>query len=127
MNPEDILPIIAPDYAVLDTSGYLALAELQVGQFDCGPCAELRPTMVAYLAAHMITVANRSGGASGDLESVKEGGAAIKYASGGYSSSIAGLGSTSYGQEYERLMRGCVFTPRVRVDEGYYGCGGCYR
>jgi len=125
-DPNVIIKIIAPDYASMDTTYYIGLAELQVAQYECGPCALLRPQMVANLAAHMITVATRSGGAVGDLESVKEGGAAIKYASSSYTSSIPGLSSTSYGQEYERLIRGCIFTPRTRNTDIYdYGCG-CY-
>lgn len=111
-DPALILPIIANEFAAVDATDIIALAELQVAP---GFCGDKRPLLVAYLAAHMLTMAGREGGAPGAATSIKEGQLQIGYGSGGAASSSPGLGSTSYGQEYDRLSRACAFSVRTRV------------
>lgn len=111
MNPADILPTIAPEFAGIDATDMIALAELRIAPNLCG---DQRPLLVAYLAAHMLTMAARNGsGGAGAVTSLKEGQLAIGYASTG---TIGALGSTSYGSEYDQMSRACVFAARTRVD-----------
>jgi hypothetical protein len=111
MDVLDILAVIAPEFAGVDLSGAIAIAELQIGPDMCG---DKRPLLVAYLAAHLLTLARRKLGAGGDVAGLKEGALSITYTNG-TSKISSGLSNTSYGREYDRLSRGCVFTPRTRM------------
>lgn len=111
-DPALILPVIASEFAATDATDAIALAELQIAP---GLCGDRRPMLVAYLAAHILTIAARAGGASGVVSSVKEGQLSINYGGASGASSSPGLGSTSYGQEYDRMSRACAFSVRTRV------------
>jgi len=110
-TPAQILPVVASEFVGVDATDIIALAELQVAP---GLCGDKRPMLVAYLAAHMLTIANRQGGAAGSVTSVKEGQLAETYGNAGASHS-PGIGATSYGQEYDRMSRACAFSVRTRV------------
>jgi mevalonate kinase len=110
MSAADLLLVIAPEFDNIDTSGALAIAEIQVGVNLCG---DTRPLLVAYLAAHILTIAQRASGSGGDITSITEGHASITYSSGS-AKITTGLSRTNYGQEFDRLSKGCIFTPRTR-------------
>lgn len=103
-QPADILPAIAPELADADTETHIELAEGQTGDVY----GDQRPYAVALLAAHMLTLANREG-ASGALESRKEGGLSVSFGAG----SGTALGSTSYGAELERLRASLIMGART--------------
>ena len=105
LTAEEILAIIAPELADFDTNGAIAVAELQVAP---GLCGKKRPLLVAYLAAHIFTIGNRSNGATGSISSVTEGKTSITYGSSQVDTPSSGLSDTSYGREYDRLRRGCI-------------------
>lgn len=97
---------IAPDLSGSDVSGAIDVAEMQIAD---GLCGDKRPLLVAYLAAHIITLSKR-GGASGGVSALREGQLSINYGGSG-----DGLHATSYGAEYDRLSKGCTFAARTRV------------
>lgn len=109
LTPAQILPTIAPELTG-DQSAIIAIAEMQVAP---GLCGAKRPLLVAYLAAHVATLARRSG-ASGAISSLNEGALAVSF--GG--AMRDGLHATSYGAEYDRLSRACVFAAGTRASYG---------
>ena len=109
LTPAQILPTIAPELTG-DQSAVIAIAEMQIAP---GLCGDKRPLLVAYLAAHIATLGQR-GGASGAIASKSEGALSVSF--GGAMKD--GLNATSYGAEYDRLSRACVFTPGTRVSYG---------
>jgi hypothetical protein len=52
-TPAEIIAVIAPEFANIDSSGAIAIAEMQIAQ---GLCGDKRPLLVAYLAAHILTM-----------------------------------------------------------------------
>jgi hypothetical protein len=108
-TPAQILPVIAPEL-VGDQSAVIAIAEMQIAP---GLCGDKRPLLVAYMAAHIATLAKRSG-ASGAVSSMAEG--ALNVSFGG--TMRDGLHATSYGAEYDRLSRACVFAAGTRASYG---------
>ncbi len=111
-TPAELLIIIAPEYIGINVTGAIEVAEMQIALDLCG---DKRPLLVAYLAAHILTIGGKAGGATGDLASLKEGGTAVSYKSSKPSIESTGLSDTSYGREYDRMSRGCVFAARTRV------------
>lgn len=110
MAVKDKLQLVAPELDALPTErvdGVIELAEDQVGQVF----GRNRDLAVAYLAAHMLTVGLREG-SGGAIASKKEGDLQVQFQG---PPDTAGLAATSYGQEYGRLKRLHVFTPRTRV------------
>ena len=111
MTIAQIIEDIAPELASVDTDRrdrIIALAENQVSAKVFG---DLYETAVAYLAAHMLTVAGRQGNA-GAIGSISEGQLSIGYQAG---QNVSGLMATSYGQEFARLRRQRVVGPRTRM------------
>jgi hypothetical protein len=83
----------------------LALAELQVGT---SLCPDLRPYIVAYLAAHLGTMANRAGNA-GAVTAVREGALGITYGNGQpANAAVDPYDTTTYGQQYKQLLKQCI-------------------
>lgn len=107
----DILLAIAPE---LDTESprriktFIDLAEDQVGTVF----GSRRDLAVAYMTAHMITVANRLG-KGGAITSESEGELSRSYQQAGDGTDP--IMSTSYGQEFKRMSRAAVFSPRNRM------------
>lgn len=110
MTPADLIPTIAPEFADVDTSAAIDVADMQIGPNLCG---DKRPLLVAYLAAHILTIAGREG-RSGGVSSLSEGGLSVAFGRVNPMGD-SNLETTSYGAEYLRLSRGCVFAPRTRV------------
>jgi hypothetical protein len=96
----ELLPSIAPeiDASSAQAVALLAMAETEVGFHFESP---LRDQLVAYKAAHLITLANRSG-AGGGVEMLREGSLSIMY---GAASNNQGVMSTAYGQRYYALAK----------------------
>lgn len=114
LTVEEILAIIAPELADYDSAGAIAIAELEIAP---GLCGKKRPLLVAYLAAHIITIGNRANGATGGIRSVTEGKTSITYGSSQLDTPSSGLSDTSYGREYDRLRRGCVVAVTTGVSK----------
>ena len=108
-DPAAILPVIAPEFAAVDATDHIALADMQIAAKLCG---DKRPMLVAYLAAHILTLGQR-GGVSGPVTAQSEGQLSESY--GMAAGARDALSSTSYGAEYDRMSRACVFAPRTRV------------
>ena len=118
MAVADILVVIAKEFSDLpeaEIQGAIDVADRQIAPNLCG---DNRPTLVAYLAAHVLTIANKAGGATGDVASISEGHKSITY-SNSTAEVRSSLSKTSYGQEYSRLSRLCVFSARTRVSDVY--------
>lgn len=116
MTVEEILAIIAPDLAGYDSAGAIAIAEMEIAPNLCG---DKRPLLVAYLAAHIITIGNRANGATGSIKSVTEGRTSITYGTSQLDTPSSGLSDTSYGREYDRLRRGCIVAVTTGVSKLY--------
>lgn len=114
MSVAQILLLIAKEFSDLqadELNAIIELADLQVAKNLCG---ENRNTLVAYLAAHILTVAGKAGGATGDVESITEGHKSITY-SNSNADVRTSLSRTSYGQEFDRLAKSCIFSARTRM------------
>ena len=112
-TPGELLIIVAPEFINIDYSGAITVADMQIAPDLCG---DKRPLLVAYLAAHILTIGNRSGGATGAISSIKEGEVSVEYQNKKGDISSTGLANTSYGEEYDRLRRSCVIAMRTRVN-----------
>lgn len=104
MEADVILQTIAPEVCGATAVGAIAVADLQIAP---GLCGDRRPMLVAYLAAHILTLTSRAG-ASGPVTSQSEGGLSESF--GTVAGSRNNLTSTSYGAEFERLSRACAGT-----------------
>lgn len=105
----DTLLLIAPEFATVDSgvlTSIIALAELQVSSTAFGDKRELA---VSYVAAHMLTLRDRNG-AGGQIQSLKEGELSISY---GANTNAKGYDLTSYGQEFNRLVRTTIIGART--------------
>lgn len=101
-TPLEALAIIAPQFAAIpQAAGAIALASEQVRQDHC-----FYTSVVANLAAHMLTVASQLGTA-GAVTSKREGDLAITFAAPATGTGANGLAGTAYGQEVDRLNRLC--------------------
>ena len=100
MAAVDLIPVIAPELTDNpQLAGALVIAESRVAADHCQ-----REQAVAYMAAHVLTIAGR-GGAGGAVASETEGSLSRSFSTG--SGDTGGLGSTAYGQEVQRLNRIC--------------------
>jgi len=109
MTVDATLLLIAPELVAIDEAdrtGVADLAALSVGSVY-GDKQELA---TAYLTAHMLTMRSRAG-VGGAVKSMREGDLSLTYA-GSEGNDLAG---TSYGQEFARLKRECVFSARTRT------------
>jgi len=112
-TPAELLADIAPEFDGIDTSGAITVADMQIAPNLCG---DKRPLLVAYLAAHILTMGRRGGGATGSIASITEGEVTVTYVNKkGYLEST-GLSNTSFGEEFDRLRRGCLVAMRTRVN-----------
>lgn len=116
MSAADLIPIIAPELVGhAELAGAITLADGQIG-INVG--GTQRDTLVAYLAAHILTLASRAsatGAASGEITSIREGALAMTFSTGGAAGPSSTLAATSYGAEYLRIARAYVFAPGTRA------------
>jgi hypothetical protein len=112
-TPAELLIDIAPEFASIDTSGAITVAEMQIAPDLCG---DKRPMLVAYLAAHILTRGRRAGGATGSIASITEGDVTVTYVNKKGFIETTGLSNTGFGEEFDRLRRGCLVAMRTRVN-----------
>lgn len=95
MTAANLIPLLAPDFS---NDPRLSIAiELAAGEVrDDHPYLD---RVVALIAAHILTMANRRG-SGGAVTGASEGGLSMSFAPIG---DIGQLGSTAYGQEVHRL------------------------
>lgn len=111
MTVDSTLLVIAPEFASLaeaDRQAVIDLAALSVGSIF----GDKQDLATAYLAAHMLTMSQRTGGAAGPLKSEKEGDLSRSY--GGRESNDP-YDATGYGQEFKRIQKQVVFSARTRT------------
>lgn len=112
MAAADTLALVAPELAPhANLTGAINLATSQVDVDALGSQAE---TAIAYLAAHILTIANRgeaSGAsgvaASGPVSSVSTGGLSVAFGSAPATSGpwwLSDLHATPYGRAYARIV-----------------------
>lgn len=100
MAAADLIPIIAPELVGnANLAGAITMAEEQLAVDHCR-----REQAVAYMAAHILTIATR-GGTGGAVASETEGSLSRSYSNG--TVTVSRLDSTAYGQEVARLNRIC--------------------
>jgi hypothetical protein len=107
----EILVALAPELATTDPTRLnlvIDLAEIRTGQVY----GAARPQAVALLAAHMLTLGNRSGGSAGAVTSESVGPLSISY---GASGAEGDLGQTSYGVQLLELRESYVFSAMTRT------------
>lgn len=99
MSAADLIPLVAPEFT--DNANLIPTIDLATSQVDPAHCQF--DAVVANLAAHILTMANRKG-VGGFVAGKTEGSLSISMGS----PSITGnLSSTSYGQEVQRLNKLC--------------------
>jgi hypothetical protein len=107
------LQLIAPEleqaYTTEQLEQFIELAGMQVGPKFCN-----RDLAVAYLAAHMATISSRKG-IGGSINSLSEGGLSISAGAVGGVVGMTEFHTTSYGTEFERLKRQCIFAARNKM------------
>lgn len=112
MTASEIFDLIAPELASsINKTNALDLAEIQIKANFCG---DKRPMLVAYLAAHILSLSLRGSSAPGSLNSISEGSLSLSFSGSG--NVLSALGQTQYGVEFDRLSRSCVFSVRTRVE-----------
>lgn len=102
MTAVDLIPIIAPELeGSPQLSGAVTMAEGQIAADHCQ-----REQAVAYMAAHILTIAERNG-TGGAVTSETEGSLSRGFGVAGGVVGMTRLDSTSYGSEVQRLNRIC--------------------
>jgi hypothetical protein len=107
----DLLMVIAPKFG--DTTPSVRASMLDLAEELIGAEHPKRELSVAYMAAHMLETAARSG-SSGAIQSEKEGDLQRSYAVA-VTSSNDSLDSTSYGLALKHIRRSFYFAARTRV------------
>ncbi len=107
MTVEEYILIIAPEFTGVDLTGAISIAELRIAPNLCG---DQRPLLVAYLAAHILTEANRSIGVDSNIDSMTEGNLSIHYSNVSVDVNNSYTG-TRYGREFETMLKGCIIKP----------------
>lgn len=122
MSASDILSTIAPQYdTVVNRDEFITLATMQVNTcwFDVKS-----DYAIALMTAHLIsifTIAFRKDGTGGAITSKREGDLAISFSTG--KGNDDDLDQTTYGKQFQRLMKGGnVFLGVTGGNDN--GCGG---
>lgn len=110
ISVDDKLTAIAPEMCSVSVERRQVIIDMASGQVGT-VFGDNRDLAIAYLAAHMLTMADRAGN-SGPVSSVKEGDLAISYAAP--QKGAESYAQTSYGAEFVRLRSQHVFGPRTR-------------
>lgn len=100
---KEYLGAIAPEFAKLPAA--TVFIELAIGRCSEVYFGDLWAQACAYLAAHFWTLSNRGGGATGTITNMKEGDLSVSYAAP--NSKLSSLAQTSFGLEYEMLLKQC--------------------
>jgi hypothetical protein len=119
-TPVEWIAIVAKEFADSDLlDGAIEAAELLIAPDLCG---DRRSLLVAYLAAHLLTISLAYDGAIGAISSYKEGDVAITYNNGKSGIDSSDYNTTSYGRMYNQIASSCVI-PIVMDFPIDGGCG----
>lgn len=110
-TPADLLMVIAPEFG--DTTPSMRASMIELAEGLIGADHPQRDLSVAYMAAHMLETAARSG-RSGAIQSEKEGELQRSYAVA-VASGNESLDSTSYGLSLKHIRRSMIFAARTRL------------
>jgi len=112
MSAKTLFVTVAEEYKDdPSVDSFIAIAEMQIGVNFGGDARQL---LVAYLAAHLLTLAKRKYGATGDIATIKEGALGLGYVNNS-TKTRNGLSNTSYGQLFNFISRGFTFGATTRV------------
>ena len=107
------IPALSGGYYNADTPGIGMLMAAAILEDAYDSCPHLRVLRLSNLTLHMVTLADKNDGSTADIQSYTEGDVSVSYGKSTAKQLTSGLGNTSYGQEYDRLVRSCIFTPRT--------------
>jgi hypothetical protein len=114
----DKFRIVASEFANLADQDVLNVIQIAEPQLALSIGGANRETLIAYLTAHILTLARRKMGATGEIASMSEGGISIEF-----QKSTAklrnSLSTTTYGQEFDRLCRPYIFTIGTRNQNAF--------
>ena len=110
---DDTLLIIAPWASSVAQATRYATIEIATALTSFG--CDQRDIAIAYLAAHMLSLADpERNGAAGQVTSETEGDLSRSYGSVSGTSNNPYYAQTSYGMQYEQMMRSNIMTPITR-------------
>jgi hypothetical protein len=118
-TPKELMATIAPEFTPAkgyDVDGAIVVAQIRVDSTLPSYVKENENAynlLIAYLAAHTLTIGGRPMGSSGDISSMQVGAVSVTYSTNKTSEKYArtGLTETSFGREYIRLSDPYRFSP----------------
>jgi hypothetical protein len=118
-TPKELMATIAPEFTPdkgYDVDGAIVVAQIRVDSTLPSYVKENENAynlLIAYLAAHTLTIGGRPMGSSGDISSMQVGAVSVTYSTNKTSEKYArtGLTETSFGREYIRLSDPYRFSP----------------
>lgn len=117
-TPKELMAIIAPEFTPpkYDVDGAIIVAKIRVdGSLSFAPPEEKYNLLIAYLAAHILSIGGRPMGSSGDISSMQVGAVSVTYSTNKTSpkNAMTGLTQTVFGNEYILQSRPYRFSPRT--------------
>lgn len=116
-TPQELMAIIAPEFTSdkYDVEGAIIVAKIRVDRSLSSPPEETYNLLIAYLAAHILTIGGRPMGGSGDISSMQVGAVSVTYSTNKTSpkNAMTGLSETSFGREYILESRPYRFSLRT--------------
>lgn len=117
-TPKEFMAIIAPEFtpAKYDVDGAIIVAKIRVdSSLSFTPPEEKYNLLIAYFAAHILSIGGRPMGGSGDISSMQVGAVSVTYSTNKTSpkNAMTGLTQTVFGNEYILESRPYRFSPRT--------------
>jgi hypothetical protein len=117
-TPKELIAIIAPEFTSpkYEVDGAIIVAKIRVDStLSFTPEESVYNLLLAYFAAHILTVGGRPMGGSGDISSMQVGAVSVTYSTNKTSpkSAMTGLSETTFGREYILESRPYRFSPRT--------------
>lgn len=118
-TPKELMAIIAPEFTPAkgyDVDGAIVVAQIRVDSTLPSYVKENENAynlLIAYLAAHTLTIGGRPMGSSGDISSMQVGAVSVTYSTNKTSQRYTrtSLMQTSFGNEYINLSEPYKFSP----------------
>lgn len=114
-TPKELIAIIAPEFTPgkYEVDGAIIVAKIRVDSLSFTPPEEKYNLLIAYLAAHILTIGGRPMGGSGDISSMQVGAVSVAYSTNKTTvkNAMTGLSETSFGREYILESRPYRFSP----------------
>jgi hypothetical protein len=118
-TPKELMATIAPEFTPAkgyDVDGAIVVAQIRVDSTLPSYVKENENAynlLIAYLAAHTLTIGGRPMGSSGDISSMQVGAVSVTYSTNKTSEKYGktGLMQTSFGLEYIRESAPYKFSP----------------